>query len=222
MNAGYHTQSTNHRPVVRASKQLPGVLRPAEWMPVLFLSLLMLVALLWTSPAAAESCAPLLNYSYPNLQSGEAQSLCQYQGKVVLVVNTASYCGNTGQYAGLEALYRDYKDQGLVVLGFPSNDFGGQEPGGNREIAKFCRLTYGVEFPMFAKSNVIGSKRSALYTELARRTGVAPRWNFHKYLIDRSGGRVFSFESSVKPDDKRLMLQLKKLLNEKPNPVRST
>src|SRR6202790_2215012 len=99
-----------------------------------------------------DTCPELLNFTFNRLQTGAPESLCQYRGKVVLIVNTASYCGYTHQYEGLEALYRKYKSRGLVVVGFPSNDFGGQEPGSNKEIAEFCRLTYGVEFPMFEKS----------------------------------------------------------------------
>jgi glutathione peroxidase len=108
-----------------------------------------------------------------------------------------------------------------VVLGFPSNDFGGQEPGSNKQIAKFCRLTYGVEFPMFEKSSVVGEKRNALFAELHRRTGQQPRWNFHKYLIDRSGSQVLSFESAVSPDDRRLMQELQKMLDSR-KPLKRT
>jgi len=167
---------------------------------------------------AADSCPALLNHSFAGLQDGRAQSLCQYRGKVVLVVNTASYCGFTSQYDGLEKLYARYKDQGLVVLGFPSNDFGAQEPGSNGEIAEFCRLTYGVKFPMLAKSNVVGADTNPFYRQLAATTGERPRWNFHKYLIDRSGRRVLSFPSETKPDDPRLMTEILKALAEKPQP----
>src|SRR3954470_15406709 len=117
----------------------------------------LLLAFTAAGPAGAQTrddragCPALLDHTFNRLQTGQSESLCQYQGKVVLVVNTASYCAYTGQYEGLEALYRKYKDRGLVVLGFPSNDFGGQEPGTNTEIAEFCRLTYGVQFPMFEK-----------------------------------------------------------------------
>jgi glutathione peroxidase len=162
--------------------------------------------------ARAGECPELLRHSFGSLQTGQLQNLCQYQGKVVLVVNTASYCGYTDQYGPLEALYEKYKDQGLVVLGFPSNDFGGQEPGSNQQIASFCRLTYGVEFPMLEKSSVVGGKRNPLFAELHRRTGQQPRWNFHKYLIDRDGKRVLSFESAVPPDDPRLMRELREML----------
>lgn len=176
------------------------------------LVLLCAVTLLASQVQAGE-CPQVLRHTYASLQSGESQDLCRYAGNVVLVVNTASYCGYTDQYAPLEALYRKYKDRGLVVLGFPSNDFGGQEPGSNKQIASFCRLTYGVEFPMFEKSNVVGDGRNALYTELHRRTGQQPRWNFHKYLIDRDGNQVLSFGSAVSPDDRHLMQELTRMLD---------
>jgi glutathione peroxidase len=183
---------------------------------------LLLIALTWSAWAAAGECPALLRHSFPSLQTGEPQNLCQYQGKVILVVNTASYCGYTDQYGGLESLYRQYKDQGLVVLGFPSNDFGGQEPGNSKQIAKFCRLTYSVEFPMFEKSAVAGKLRNPFYAELQRRTGQAPRWNFHKYLIDRSGKQVMSFESAVPPEDKRLLESVRELLDARKSVMRST
>jgi len=185
-------------------------------------SLLILLGAGWASSGHAADCPELLRHSFPSLQTGEPQNLCQYQGKVILVVNTASYCGHTDQYGGLETLYRKYKDQGLVVLGFPSNDFGNQEPGNNKQIAKFCRLTYSVEFPMFEKSSVSGDKRNPLFAELDRRTGQQPHWNFHKYLIDRNGSRVMSFESSVQPDDKRLIEALRKLLDARKTVLRAT
>jgi glutathione peroxidase len=192
------------------------------WYPVSFLlSLILIVAAFAGSRAVAGECPPLLRHSFNSLQTGERQDLCQYQGKVLLVVNTASYCAYTDQYGGLEALYRQYKQRGLVVLGFPSNDFGNQEPGSNKKIAEFCRLTYGVEFPMFEKSSVVGPQRNALYAELHRRTGEQPRWNFHKYLIDPSGERVLSFGSGVQPDDPRLLQALRRMLEAR-EPARRT
>ena len=180
------------------------------------------VALVLTPPAwAAESatgdaaCPAVLNYTFNRLQTGKPESLCQFRGKVLLIVNTASYCGYTHQYEGLEALYRRYKSRGLVVVGFPSNDFGAQEPGTNQEIAEFCRLTYGVEFPMFEKTTVTSLKTNPLYAALLARTGQAPQWNFHKYLIDRDGNRVESFASKVEPDDRALLTALEKLLSDK-------
>jgi len=140
------------------------------------------------------------------------QSLCEYAGKVVLVVNTASECGYTPQYDGLEALYRKYKARGLVVLGFPMNDFGGQEPGSNKDISAFCVNQYAIDFPMFAKTDL---KKNPLYADLTKATGQAPKWNFHKYLVDRSGKRVQSFGSGVAPEDPRLVQVIEKLLEEK-------
>jgi glutathione peroxidase len=139
----------------------------------------------------------------------QPQSLCQYAGKVLLVVNTASQCGYTPQYEGLEALYRKYRARGLVVLGFPSNDFGGQEPGSNKDIAAFCVNQYAIDFPMFAKTEL---KKNPLYADLAKATGAAPRWNFHKYLVDRSGRQVLSFDTRVAPNDAKLVGTIEKLL----------
>jgi len=180
------------------------------------------VALAAGAPASAAApsaddgaCPALLNYTFNRLQTGKPESLCQFRGKVVLVVNTASYCGYTHQYEGLEALYRRYKSRGLVVVGFPSNDFGGQEPGSNHEIAEFCRLTYGVQFPMFEKTSVSSLKSNPLYATLLARTGQAPQWNFHKYLVDRNGTRVESFRSKIEPNDDALITALEKLLSEK-------
>ena len=141
--------------------------------------------------------------------------MCQYQGKVLLVVNTASQCGFTYQYEGLEALYRKYKDRGLVVVGFPSNDFGGQEPGTNKDIAEFCRTKYGVQFPMFEKQSVTSLADNAFYAELAAKTGDKPRWNFHKYLVDRQGQRVQSFASTVEPGNRDLVGTIERLLAER-------
>jgi glutathione peroxidase len=140
------------------------------------------------------------------------QSLCDYAGKVVLVVNTASQCGYTPQYEGLEALYRKYRDRGLVVLGFPSNDFGGQEPGSNKDVAAFCVNQYAIDFPMFAKTEL---KKNPFYADLLRASGSAPRWNFHKYLIDRSGQQVLAFDTRVAPEDPRLVGAIEKLLSAK-------
>lgn len=192
------------------SQQALGLTRLRSFLlPAVVLS----AGLLAASPAfAADSCPTLLNHSFPSLQNQKPQSLCQWQGKVLLVVNTASYCGFTSQYDGLEKLYARLKDRGLVIVGFPSNDFGDQEPGSNKEIAEFCRLTYGVQFPMFAKATVVGKNASPLYAQLAKATGEAPQWNFHKYLIDRSGTRVLSFGSRVKPDDRELVARIDEFL----------
>ena len=165
------------------------------------------------APAAASApCPAILKYSFKRLQDEAPQNLCQYAGKVVLVVNTASYCGFTSQYEGLEALYASYKDKGLVVLGFPSNDFGQQEPGTDKEIADFCYNTYAVKFPMFSKTGVSGPSPSPLYAALAQATGESPKWNFHKYLIDRAGKVVESFASDVKPQSQRMLAAINKAL----------
>jgi glutathione peroxidase len=130
---------------------------------------------------------------------GATQSLADYKGKVLLVVNTASECGFTPQYAGLEGLWRHYRDQGLVVLGFPSNDFGGQEPGDEAAIKTFCETKFKVSFPLFAKIKVVGEGQSPVYRFLAADYG-APKWNFHKYLVSREGRVLGAFPSSVAPD----------------------
>ncbi|MCF8160317.1 MAG: glutathione peroxidase [Polaromonas sp.] len=161
---------------------------------------------------AAKSCPAILQHSFNRLQDEAPQKLCQYAGKVLLVVNTASFCGFTGQYEGLEALHAKYNAKGLVVLGFPSNDFGQQEPGSGKEIADFCFNTYGVKFPMFSKSVVRGPRASPLYTALAEATGQSPQWNFHKYLIDRNGKVVASFASKVEPDHPSLVAAIEKAL----------
>jgi glutathione peroxidase len=155
------------------------------------------------------ACPPLLDRSMDTILE-KPQSLCEYAGNVVLVVNTASECGYTPQYEGLEALYRRYRARGLVVLGFPSNDFGGQEPGSNKEIAAFCVNQYAIDFPMFAKTAL---KENPLFRDLAQATGAAPRWNFHKYLIDRSGRPAQSFDTRVAPDDAKLVAAIERLLN---------
>ena len=167
-----------------------------------------------TAPTAAApaACPAILKQTFNRLQDEAPQNLCQYAGKVVLVVNTASYCGFTNQYEGLEALYAKYGSKGLVVLGFPSNDFGKQEPGNSKEIADFCYNTYGVKFPMFAKSAVSGPTPNPLYVDLIKQTGKTPAWNFHKYLIDRHGKVVESFPSKVTPDDKKLVGAVEKAL----------
>ena len=191
--------------------------------PWMSIAVAALTAIALNSAARAESptpvtdaCPEVLNYSFNRLQTGKPESLCQYRGKVVLIVNTASYCGYTHQYEGLEALYRKYKSRGLVVVGFPSNDFGGQEPGSNKEIAEFCRLTYGVEFPMFEKSSVTSIKTNPLYAELLARTGQSPKWNFHKYLVDRDGKQVTSFGTRVEPDNGDLLSAVERMLTAKP------
>ena len=172
-------------------------------------------AALLMAPAAqaadAPACPATLQHTFPRLQDEKPQSLCQYSGKVVLVVNTASFCGFTGQYKGLEELYTRYKDKGLVVLGFPSNDFS-QESGSNQQIAEFCENTFGVKFPMFAKSSVKGAEASPLFRQLTELSGTAPRWNFHKYLLGRDGKLVDNYSSLTGPDNKGLVRAIEKQL----------
>lgn len=157
------------------------------------------------------SCEPLLQHNFLRLQDEKPQALCQYSGKVLLVVNTASFCGFTAQYKGLEALHAKYRDKGLVVLGFPSNDFS-QETGSNKEIADFCENTFGVKFPMFTKSSVSGKTANPLFKQLAELTGSAPRWNFHKYVISRDGQQVSSFDTSVDPGNSVFLREIEKKL----------
>ena len=164
--------------------------------------------------ADATACPSTLNHVFARLQDEKPQSLCQYSGKVLLVVNTASYCGFTPQYQGLEALYEKYRERGLVVLGFPSNDFA-QETAGNRQIADFCESTYGVKFPMFAKSSVRGAEANALYRQLAQAAGRQPLWNFYKYLIARDGKVVTSYSSLTTPDNAGLVRDIERQLDAK-------
>lgn len=135
---------------------------------------------------------------------GTAESLSDYKGKVVLIVNVASKCGFTKQYTGLQKLYTDLKDKGFVILGLPSNDFGGQEPGTEQEIATFCSTTYGVTFPMFEKVVTKAEGQSPVYTFLTQKEA-PPKWNFHKYLIGKDGQVIASFPSKVAPDSKELL-----------------
>jgi glutathione peroxidase len=180
-------------------------------MIALITTVVAMTAALMPAAVSAEECPPLLNHKFNRLQDDSPQNLCQYAGKVTLVVNTASYCGFTSQYEGLEKLYATYKDKGLVVLGFPSNDFS-QEPGNNKEIADFCYNTYGVKFPMFAKSSVKGKEANPMFAALFKAGAKSPGWNFNKYLIDRDGKLVGNFGSSTRPDEKAFVSALEKAL----------
>lgn len=164
------------------------------------------------SAPTTTACPALLQHSFPRLQDEKPQSLCQYQGKVLLVVNTASFCGFTKQYQGLEALDARYRARGLVVLGFPSNDFA-QESGSNRDIADFCENTFGVKFPMFAKSAVRGHDANPLFRQLAAQSGTTPKWNFYKYLIGRDGRVVAAYSSLTSPEDPGLVRALERQLD---------
>lgn len=163
------------------------------------------LALLALSGTAA-ACPDALNFDFRKLASKDEIKLCEaYQDKVLLVVNVASKCGFTPQYEGLEKLYEEYREQGFAVLGFPSNDFMGQEPGTEEQIQEFCRTTYGVKFPMHEKVTVVGDQAHPFYQSLAAATDGLPKWNFHKYLIDREGKVVRSFGSRTKPYDDELI-----------------
>lgn len=170
-----------------------------------------LLALL--SVPAMASDAGLLDQEFRRLASDEVVNLGdEYSGKVVLIVNTASKCGNTPQYEGLEKLYEEYGNQGLVVLGFPSNDFFGQEPGTEEEIQEFCRLTYKVKFPMFEKVTVKEGKAHPFFDRLAAAAGTYPTWNFHKYLVGRDGKLIKEFSPRTQPYDDDLVAEIKSAL----------
>ena len=163
------------------------------------------------SPSGASACPALLQRSFPRLQDNQPQALCQYSGKVLLVVNTASYCGFTSQFEGLEALNAKYASRGLVVLGFPSNDFS-QEDADARKTAAVCFNTYGVKFPMFSESRVRGAQANALFADLARATGSQPSWNFNKYLIGRDGRPLAHFGSTTSPDSRKFVAAIESAL----------
>lgn len=171
------------------------------------------------SPANAVSARHFHNLSAEDI-NGKATLFSEFKGKVVLVVNTASQCGFTSQYKGLETLYQKHKSKGFVVLGFPSNDFGGQEPGSNAEVKKFCELKFKVTFPMFSKVNVTSIPRSAVYEFLSVQnpnveTRKTPQWNFWKFLVDKNGNVVKAFSSSIEPDSPEVNSAVEKLLTAK-------
>ena len=185
----------------------------------LTVALSMATTLVYTRPAQAAApaglaCPALLKQDVLRLQDEKPQSLCQYSGKVIVVVNTASFCGFTSQYEGLEALNKKYQDKGLVVLGFPSNDFA-QETGSNKQIADFCASTFGVKFPMFTKTVVSGKDASPLFQQLSAKSGTVPKWNFYKYVIGRDGQSVAGFNSLVAPDSRQLVMEIEKQLAQK-------
>src|SRR5215472_16798307 len=167
-----------------------------------------LLAMLSSSAFAASS---VHDFTLPSID-GAAAPLSAYKGKVLLIVNVASQCGYTPQYAGLEKLYETYKDRGLVVVGFPANNFGAQEPGTNQEIKAFCTRTYNVTFPMYAKISVKGGDKSPLYKFLTDATGSEIQWNFTKFLVGGDGKVITRFESSVEPDSRELVGAVEKAL----------
>ena len=155
----------------------------------------------------------LLDQDFRRLASDEVVNIGdEYAGKVLLVVNTASKCGNTPQYEGLEALHQEYGEKGLVVLGFPSNDFAGQEPGTEEQIQDFCRLTYNVKFPMFEKVTVKEGEAHPFYDQLAALAGTYPTWNFHKYLIGRDGKLITEFSPRTKPYNDKVIAEIQSAL----------
>jgi glutathione peroxidase len=174
-------------------------------------NILLLFTALVGLEVSASDCSPLLDFNVRSLNEKTEVNLCEaYQGKVIMIVNTASKCAYTDQYESLEKLYEQYKSDGLVVLGFPSNDFGQQEPGNEYQIKSFCRTTYGVQFPMFAKTRVSERNADPLYQRLADAAGTYPRWNFHKYLIDRNGELVASYRSGIDPLDESVVGEVRK------------
>jgi glutathione peroxidase len=158
------------------------------------------------------------DYSFNTLVGHKRLPLSSYKGKVLIIVNTASNCGFTSQYASLEKLYEKYKERGLVILGVPSNDFGRQEPGTEKEIVNFCQVNYGVSFPMTTKEVVSGSKAHPFYLWAKQKGGfgTAPKWNFHKYLINRKGELIDYFYSSTAPDSTRFVNAIEKALDDNP------
>lgn len=167
---------------------------------------------LLTFSAQAQDCPDVLKFMKRKLNSQEMVNMCsEYEGKTLLIVNTASYCGFTPQFKGLEAMYADLKDEDFVVLGFPSHDFN-QEDDNEGKTAELCELTYGVKFPMFEPTHVKGDDADPLFRMLAKATGKAPSWNFNKYLVDKQGNVVKHYKSSVKPTDKTLMMDVQKAL----------
>lgn len=196
----------------REHVEYSGFLFPEEWA----VFRIVLFALLASGSALAQQCGDLVAAKFRPLAGKETVDLCKaYAGKVLLVVNTASKCGYTPQYEGLEALNAKYADRGFAVLGFPSNDFRQQEPGTESEIRDFCTLTYGVKFPIFEKVHVKQESAHPFYAGLAAASGGRyPSWNFYKYLIDRNGKVVADFASKVAPDDRDLVTRIEGLLAE--------
>jgi glutathione peroxidase len=175
-----------------------------------FAKTILLTFLLGASSMTYAACSGIYNHQFSTLH-GESFDLCAYQDKPILVVNTASKCGFTPQFDALEGLYKKYKDKGLLVIGFPSNDFR-QDPGNNKQIGDFCKMTYKVEFPMMAKSSVTGADANPFYKELAEKTGISPKWNFYKYVILPGGKDISAYESTVVPDSDVILGKIKPYL----------
>ena len=193
---------------------LRGNLKIASWAWLALAALLVGVAGAAEKREESPKPQPLPDFALKRLD-GSADSLGAHRGQVLLIVNVASQCGYTPQYKGLQALYERYREHGFSILGFPSNDFGKQEPGSDQEIAKFCRANYGVEFPMFTKCKVLGEDAHPLYRELASRPkpiGGDVTWNFEKYLVDREGRVAARFDPEVTPEDPRVVKRIEQLL----------
>lgn len=172
--------------------------------------------------ATVDGCPVTLNHEVQKLNSGQSVNLCrEYAGQVVLIVNTASKCAFTDQYEGLEKLYATYKDQGFAILGFPSNDFGNQEPGTEKQVQDFCQLTYGVKFPMFSKTHVRKENADPVFRTLGEMTQRYPKWNFYKYLLDQNGNIVDSYASTTSPTSPAIVDQIERLLKDGPAKVDS-
>ncbi|OQW39042.1 MAG: glutathione peroxidase [Proteobacteria bacterium SG_bin4] len=175
--------------------------------------LLFLIMMFTFNPTYAACKSSLLDQNFRKLAGTESVNLCEaYAGKVLLIVNTASKCGYTPQYEGLEQLYEKYRQQGLVVLGFPSNDFMGQEPGTEEQIRDFCHLTYDVKFPMFEKTLVKKEHAHPFYVKLAELSGTYPTWNFQKYLIGRDGQLITHFSPHTQPLDPGVITAIEQAL----------
>jgi len=199
-------------------------MRPVQWIPIALMVLGAMVLMGGTAFVRAEKPAPstqpaksALDFTVNDI-NGHSVDLSQYRGKVVLMVNVASKCGNTPQYEGLEAMYQKYKDQGFVILGFPANNFGHQEPGTNEQIKEFCTSTYDVKFPMFSKISVKGDDIAPLYQYLIQQpTAPQPRgditWNFEKFLIGRDGQVIARFSPTTQPNDPKLVQAVETELN---------
>lgn len=172
------------------------------------------LGLLFASQSAfASQCPDLLKFMKRKLNSQDTVNMCkEYKGKTVLFVNTASYCGFTPQFEGLETLYKNYKEEGLVVLGFPSHDFN-QEDKDEGKTAELCELTYGVKFPMFEAISVKGESADPLYRMLEKKSGTSVKWNFYKYLMDKNGNIVDSYSSFTKPDDSKFIKDIEETLS---------
>lgn len=181
-----------------------------------FLSLLLGCFLMTTAAAETTMNDNAYDFSFHTVAGHKILPLDSYRGKVVLIVNTASKCGFTPQYASLEKLYEQYKDKGLVILGVPSNDFASQEPGTDQDIINFCKINYGVSFPMTSKEIVSGKNAHPFYLWARKKLGFgsAPKWNFHKILIDRKGNLVTYFYSTTSPDSSRVIKAIEKALAE--------